>query len=190
MNGFVYHIENPLKPGIENGYVGVVRESKGIARRFRLHATTKTHMRSKIAEHNVSFENHVRELFYGDLQKCYDLERKLRPEQNIGWNLAVGGGGPYFGFGEELSKHRSRLQSERMQNEELRKKQSHSFKETYYNDPASQELRRTRAKEHMADPLKRAACLNAVHKKIKCHICGYENNPGNVKQHIKRKHSE
>lgn len=33
-------------------------------------------------------------LVIADEAYCYDLERKLRPEELIGWNIAVGGGRP------------------------------------------------------------------------------------------------
>jgi len=188
--GYVYHIQNPENPDISDGYVGVVKEAKGIHKRFRLHSNSKSHMRSKIAKFNVKFEDHVKEIFYGPIKECYTLENKLRPAQRMGWNVAVGGGGPYYGLNEKLSEVRSINQSRRMQDSELKLRQSKTFKEKYYSDITSQELRSQRAKEHMANPDKKEICLSGMHKKIKCTFCDYTSNSGNVKQHIKRKHSE
>ena len=77
-----------------------------------------------------------------------------------------------------------------MKDESLKKRQGEKFKENYYNNPNAIELRKLRAREHMADPEKKKACLLGLHKKIKCPHCDFESNAGNVKQHIKRLHNE
>jgi hypothetical protein len=186
--GYVYHIQNPNNPSIEEGYIGVVNAKKGVYQRFREHSTDRKHMRHLIKENNLTFEKNVKIVFEGTLDECYAYEAQLRPTQLIGWNLASGGGGPYLST-EDLSKKRSKLQSERMQNEELKRRQAESFKNNYYANEGVQKLRSDIAKQHMSNPEKRDKCLNAMHKKIKCPHCEYENNAGNVKLHIKRKHS-
>jgi hypothetical protein len=189
MKGYVYHIKNPNDSSIEEGYIGVVNKEKGVYRRFLEHASSSKHMKHLIAENNIEF-NQVEVIFEGDLSDCYALEKQLRPKQKIGWNLATGGGGPYYSEIDDLKKYRSDVQTQRMQNEEIRKKQGESFKNNYYSNPKSQELRKLRTKEHMADPEKRKKCLSAIHKKIKCPHCEFESNVGNVKRHIKAKHNE
>jgi hypothetical protein len=188
--GYVYHIQNPNNPSIEEGYIGVVNAKKGIYRRFREHSTDYDHMRKRIRENNVTFENHVKIVFQGSLKECYMKEHELRSSQKIGWNVASGGAGwNYKSDISDLSKYRSDIQKQRMEDEDLKRRQSESFKKNYYANEEVQKLRSDRAKEHMSNPEKRDKCLNAMHKKIKCPHCEYENNAGNVKLHIKRKHS-
>ena len=189
VNGYVYHICNPNNNIVEDGYVGVVKESKGVYERFKEHATTKSHMRSKIKKHGIVYDDHVKIIFHGPISDCYSLEKSLRPFQSMGWNLAAGGGGPYYGLNVDLNKVRSDNQSKRMQDSELREQQSKAFKEFYYNDIQSQELRKRRATEHMANPEKKLKCLSALHSKKKCPYCEYTSNAGNVTQHVRRKHN-
>lgn len=190
VKGFVYHIKNPNDDSIEEGYVGVVKESKGAYKRFREHASDMRRVMSHhISSNNISFDN-VEILFEGDIFECYQLEAQLRPRQRMGWNLAKGGGGPYYSSIENLNKFRSELQTERMKDEELKKRQGESFKENYYANEQSQKLRKQRSREHMADPIKKQKCLSAIHKKKKCPHCEYENNAGNVAIHIKKHHKE
>ena len=186
---YVYHIQNPSNPSIDDGYIGVVNATKGVLRRFSEHASDVRNMRHLIKENNVTYEDHVKIIFEGTLKECYKKESELRPKQLMGWNIASGGGGPYHGI-KNLSEYRSKLQKERMSNEELRLKQSETFRKRYYSDKRSQQIRRQRAKEHMADPEMRKKCVSAMHSKIKCPHCDYESNKGNVAQHIKRKHPD
>lgn len=188
--GYVYHIENPENPGIQDGYVGVVLASKGYKARFNEHRLSKSHMRSKIKNYNISVDN-VKVLFYGEIQECYQKEQELRPNLKMGWNIDRGGRGYYYTSEiDNLSVHRSIIQSARMSNTEIKIRQSQSFKDNYYSSEESQKLRSLRAKEHMSDPTKKQKCLDAMHKLVQCPHCEYTNNAGNVKQHIKRKHND
>ena len=46
-----------------------------------------------IAKHG--WENLVKEIVViGSEEYCYEIEKKLRPKESIGWNLAIGGGKP------------------------------------------------------------------------------------------------
>jgi hypothetical protein len=184
---YVYHIQDPNNLSIEYGYIGIVKASKGIYKRYREHANCKRNMRHHIKENNVTYDDHVKIIFTGTLNECYQKESELRPKQNMGWNLASGGGGPYYGV-ENISKLRSDIQTKRMQNDDLKKAQGIAFKENYYANEKLQELRKLRSKEHMSDPIKKAKCLSAMHKKIKCPHCDYESNSGNVSQHIRKIH--
>lgn len=186
--GYVYHIQHPEYIGdINFGYIGVTNKNKGVFKRFREHLLGESHMRHKMQKYNVTYSN-VRILYEGPLEECYRLEEELRPQQLIGWNLAKGGyGSKYIGI-TNLSEHRSKIQTERMKDNKLKKKQGESFKRNYYNNKSSIELRIKRAKEHMSNLEKKQKCLNAMHKKIKCPHCDFESNTGNVKQHLKRKH--
>jgi hypothetical protein len=188
--GEVYHIQNPANPSIDEGYIGVVKKTKGSYKRFREHSACRGRiMHHHIRTNNVT-EDHVKVLFVGDIQDCYDFEKTLRPKQLMGWNIASGGGGPYYSTIDDLSKMRSESQSARMQDEALKKRQSDTFKENYYSNSTAQELRSKRAKEHMADPEKKKKCLSGMHKKIVCPYCKFETNAGNMKRHINAKHPE
>lgn len=189
MDGYVYHIP---KPGFENdlneGYIGVTNAEKGVLTRFREHSKKKSYMRPHIRENKIKAED-VKIIFSGTMDDCYAKEKVLRPKENIGWNVASGGKGyNYRRKTDDLKKFRSEFQTKRMQDAELKKKQSDSFKATYYADQQAIELRQKRAREHMADPEKRAKCLTAMHKKKKCPHCDYENNGGNLAIHIRKKH--
>jgi hypothetical protein len=188
MKGIVYHIPDPKQSGTNHGYVGVVKFDKGIHRRFIEHSKVSSHMRSKIKNNNIMFED-VIILFEGEIRECYNLENKLRPNQNIGWNVASGGGGPYYSEIEELNLYRSVKQKERMTDENIRKKQAETFKLNYYANDASKEIRSLRAKQHMSNEEKKIACVGAMHKKKKCLYCDYENNAGNVAIHMKKVHN-
>lgn len=186
IEAYVYHIKDPDDPSINSGYIGVVKSSKGIHKRFREHCKT-VRMGEIISKHNVSFEN-VEVIFEGTRYDCQELEKKLRPTERMGWNLASGGSGYNYTKIEDISKFRSDLQSSRMQNDALREKQGKSFKENYYSDASSIALRKHRAKEHMSDPIKKSKCISAMHAKVKCPYCDFTTNHGNMKRHIKSKH--
>jgi hypothetical protein len=80
------------------GYIGV---SKNAKKRW-LYGHNWAHRNSR--HDNPRFSNAVTKYGWENLIKtilivadetyCYDLERKLRPTTNIGWNLAIGGGKP------------------------------------------------------------------------------------------------
>lgn len=186
IEAFVYHIEDPQHPGETNyGYIGVVNESKGVHKRFREHCKT-VRLGQIIRENKVSFNN-VRIIYSGTRKSCQQLEKELRPKEKIGWNLSIGGSGYNYTKIEDISKFRSELQTKRMKNKTLRKRQGETFKLNYYSDKESIALRKRRAKEHMASPNGRK-CLDAIHNKEKCPYCELVTNHGNMKRHIKSKH--
>jgi len=187
MKGYVYHIKDSSSK--TEGYVGVTKESKGISKRFREHINSKAKVGVMIRSLNLSLED-VDILLHDDISICYELEKELRPHQNIGWNVASGGGGPYYSSIKDLNQLRSDNQTERMKDRKLINKQIKTFKENYYASPEAQEHRSKKAKEHMADGNKKAACLASMHKKIKCPHCDFQSNAGNISQHIKRKHND
>lgn len=189
-DSLLYHIEDPNHPGdLNQGYVGVVYKDKCIESRFNQHRSSHYIVGQQIRNLMLNY-NSIKVIFEGSLIECYKLENELRPLPYIGWNIATGGGGPLHGMtSSELKKNQSIVQSKRMSDLNLKNKQSKSFKENYYNNTSLQALRKLRAIEHMSDPDKKAVCLNAIHKKIKCPHCEFQSNVGNVSQHIKRKHN-
>ena len=71
-----------------SGYVGITRRKE---QRFREHA------KSGRFPKDVTFEV----LFEGEKKECVDLERRLRPSWNIGWNIAPGGDIPPSPLGKK-----------------------------------------------------------------------------------------
>jgi hypothetical protein len=186
IEAYVYHIEDPQHPGDTSyGYIGVVTESKGVFKRFREHCKT-SRMGQVIKENNVKFDN-VRTIYSGTRKQCQQLEKELRPKERIGWNISIGGSGYNYTRIGDISKFRSELQSSRMLNEDLKRKQGETFKLNYYSDAESIALRKKRAKEHMASK-SGIKCLNAMHRKVKCPYCEFVTNHGNMRRHIKSKH--
>lgn len=69
---------------IKNGYVGI---TNNVTKRFYQHKNARRF------PHNIQ----IIQLFEGTKEECKIEERKLRPDQHIGWNRAKGGGAYYSG---------------------------------------------------------------------------------------------
>jgi len=72
------------------GYVGV---SKEFNKRIKTHLKrikTKKHDNYKLIE-NYNDNVVIKTIVISDEDSCYDLEFKLRPSNNIGWNINAGG---------------------------------------------------------------------------------------------------
>ncbi len=137
--GLVYHIPNPSNPDLIDGYIGVVNDNRGILRRFDEHCLS-WRLGQLIKDNNIC-KNDVNIIYRCAINECYKIENMLRPQQHLGWNLASGGGGPYNSMIPNLREHRSKIQIERMKNEDLRKQQGEAFKQRYYNDERLQKIR-------------------------------------------------
>lgn len=74
------------------GYIGV---SKNVQRRFVEHQrkTENAHLKSAILKYGWGALIKT-EILIADEDYCLDIEAKLRPGKNIGWNLTAGGGRP------------------------------------------------------------------------------------------------
>ena len=99
MNAQVYWIRAPHHSDVTlEGYVGV---SKNAQKRW-LYGHSLAHRKGR--HDNPKMANAISKYGWDNLIKtllvvakenyCYDLERKLRPSNNIGWNLIIGGGQP------------------------------------------------------------------------------------------------
>ena len=74
------------------GYIGV---SKNAQKRFKQHLEKKHNPHLVNAIHKYGWDNLVKEqILIAEEDYCYDIEGKLRPTTNMGWNIAVGGGVP------------------------------------------------------------------------------------------------
>lgn len=73
------------------GYVGITKHGRE-KRRFWEHKTVgqNAHLRNALNKYEVVQEI----LLVADESYCKEIEQKLRPEVNIGWNIVAGGGLP------------------------------------------------------------------------------------------------
>lgn len=94
----------------KEGYVGVTSKEGGAEVRFKEHLTEsrrKGYARYHIARAIKKYGEtniFVKTLMIGTDEYCYQMEFKLRPEANIGWNMAPGGQRPLRNpesFGDE-----------------------------------------------------------------------------------------
>lgn len=113
------------------GYVGVSSNTK---KRFGAHKRTTENAHLTHAINKYGWDNLEKTiLVVSDKAYCFDLERKLRPENKIGWNIAAGGGNPpvtRWNQGKRLS-------------DETRKKISAAVT-TAMQDPVRREMNRGR----------------------------------------------
>lgn len=74
------------------GYVGI---SNNTGKRFSAHKNSKQNPRLFRAIKKYGFDHIVKQIvLISDKDYCIDIEKKLRPEKMIGWNLEAGGGNP------------------------------------------------------------------------------------------------
>jgi hypothetical protein len=74
------------------GYVGV---SKNVEARWVRHSKYSGNQHLKAAIKKYGWDNLVKEVvLIGEETYCYDLEAKVRPAKQIGWNIAEGGAKP------------------------------------------------------------------------------------------------
>lgn len=74
------------------GYVGVSKNTE--ARWFR-HSRYSDNQHLKAAIKKYGWDNLIKEIvLIGEETYCYDLEAKIRPAKQIGWNIAEGGAKP------------------------------------------------------------------------------------------------
>lgn len=85
----VYHIHQTGCTSLDTGYIGITRQS--LQHRLRQHMTSKRPVGvalRALGEQNVQIKCIARL----PLDAALQLEYKLRPRPNMGWNVAVGGG--------------------------------------------------------------------------------------------------
>jgi predicted GIY-YIG superfamily endonuclease len=74
------------------GYIGI---SKNIEKRFEQHFKRTKNRHLKFAIEKYGEENLIKQqILVADESYCLDIELKLRPNKDIGWNCTLGGGKP------------------------------------------------------------------------------------------------
>lgn len=95
----VYWIRKPCHTDIfSEGYVGVTTKSS--EERFKEHISrSNSNSRKKSVVHKaIKAIGHVNLVFetilIAEEMYCYNIENKLRPQESVGWNVAIGGSKP------------------------------------------------------------------------------------------------
>jgi hypothetical protein len=84
---------------MSQGYIGV---SKNAEVRFTQHLKRTQNRHLKFAFQKHGWDNLVKtQILIADEDYCLNIERKLRPADNIGWNIVAGGGKPPLAIGNK-----------------------------------------------------------------------------------------
>jgi len=89
----LYWIRHPDHTDMfSQGYIGI---SNDLKRRFHHHAKRSKNAHLKNAIIKYGWDNLIKQqVLIADEKYCLDIEQKLRPSDNIGWNIVSGGGKP------------------------------------------------------------------------------------------------
>jgi hypothetical protein len=93
MASTVYWIRHPDHTDMfSQGYICV---SKNTKKRFNAHKNAKENQHLKNAVQKYGFDVLIKQIvLISDETYCFDIEKKLRPTDQIGWNITAGGGNP------------------------------------------------------------------------------------------------
>ena len=96
----VYWIHHPTHTDMfSQGYVGV---SVNAERRWEEHLKKSDNRHLKSAINKYGWDTLVKkQILISDKQYCLDIEKKIRPTDDIGWNLVAGGGFPPIRYGNK-----------------------------------------------------------------------------------------
>lgn len=111
------------------GYVGV---SKNAETRFNQHYSNPVNKHLGFAIKKYGWNNLIKQvILISDDNYCLNIEKKLRPKENIGWNITIGGGLPPSAlgkkFGSPSNETKAKMSAARIgtkQSEETKKKRS------------------------------------------------------------------
>lgn len=89
----VYWICHPDHSDIfTEGYIGITED---FAQRMRKHKNKITNAHLMNAINKYGWDNLIKKvLLIASVDYCLEIEKKLRPNKDIGWNIAIGGGKP------------------------------------------------------------------------------------------------
>lgn len=93
MSHVVYWIHHAKHTNIfTEGYVGV---SNNAEKRWQFHRGSATNAHLKSAVKKYGWDSLIKKVvLIGEKTYCFEIEKKLRSTENIGWNIAPGGGIP------------------------------------------------------------------------------------------------
>ena len=135
---------------MSQGYIGV---SKHAQRRFVEHSKSKQNRHLRFAVEKYGWDNLIKsEILISTEEYCLDIERKLRPADNIGWNCTTGGGKPPPAYGNKHMLGRPSWAKGKKLSLETRKKISEAAKLQWERDGMREVL--ANAKKGKAGPNK------------------------------------
>lgn len=127
----VYWIKNKTFNNIfEEGYVGVSLEFEKRIKTHKYRVNNNKHGNFNLIE-NFSNDIEVEIVLVGDEEYCFEIEKKLRPFSNIGWNINSGGFKPPSQLGKKRLRDYGKTWSPMLgkkHSEESRKKISEAQK--------------------------------------------------------------
>lgn len=123
----VYWIHIPEHTDLfSQGYIGIT--TKSVAQRFRQHCNDADNGSDYIVHKAIrkyGADVVVEPILIGTLDYCLEVERKLRPTNYLGWNMAVGGSGKTIPEAtEEVKSRLAYFRNLRWSDSEQRKKHS------------------------------------------------------------------
>ena len=125
---------------MSQGYIGV---SKNADVRFTQHFKHTKNRHLKFAIDKYGWDNLVKtKILIADNNYCFDIERKLRPTDDIGWNCVTGGGNPPSSLGKRFIRTKSAWNKGKKSSAETRKKISDAVS-LAMKDPARLALNRS-----------------------------------------------
>jgi GIY-YIG catalytic domain len=100
MTTSVYWIHHPDHTDMfSQGYIGV---SKDAEKRWEQHLKKSDNRHFRFAINKYGWGNLIKkQILIAEEDYCLDIERKLRPTEGIGWNVAIGGGKPPVRYGNK-----------------------------------------------------------------------------------------
>lgn len=108
----VYWIKRKEHSCVEkDGYIGITKNVHRRIDEHRKHYSGRSRVSNAIKKYD-DIEHII--LFEGlDKQEAIEIEKRLRPDDNIGWNITKGGGLPPSNKGLKKPKHSDRMKGEK-----------------------------------------------------------------------------
>ncbi|CAB4183534.1 grpIintron_endo, group I intron endonuclease [uncultured Caudovirales phage] len=103
INTSVYWIHHPKHTNMfSQGYIGVSNNTKV---RWNDHSKRPSNLHIERAIKKYGWDNLIKEVvLVANRDYCLDIETKLRPSNQIGWNVVLGGGNPPSSLGKKFIK--------------------------------------------------------------------------------------
>lgn len=126
----VYWIHHPDHTDMfSQGYIGV---SINVERRFNEHLKKSDNRHLRFAIGKYGWDTLIKkQILIADENYCLDIERKLRPNDGIGWNLVMGGGLPPKKIGNKYRLGKPSWNKGKKMSAETRAKVSKAAKEQW-----------------------------------------------------------
>lgn len=122
------------------GYVGIT--VKPVSKRFIEHKSASKNGSNLIVHKAIRKYGDAlicEELLVGDVDYCLEIENKLRPSPNIGWNLAIGGSKTMLGF--KHSEQTRLLISKQFKNKPLTEQHAEKIRNNFKGKKHTEEVK-------------------------------------------------